>query len=107
MQTRFQARRISKQRMDSLRKSGRMKDGILLDSFSGFLIVEPLGSNLGRDQVEAERGAQTPGAGGRSTGRGSGGLGWRASADNRAACSAGKGHLARAAGCGWSVAWLI
>jgi hypothetical protein len=51
MQTRFQARRISKQRMDSLRKSGHMKDGILLDSFSGFLIVEPLGSNLGDGDV--------------------------------------------------------
>ena len=51
MHTKYQARRISKQRMDSVRKLGRMKDAILLDSFSGFLIVEPLGSNLGDGDV--------------------------------------------------------
>jgi len=51
MHTKFQARRISKQRVESIRKSGRMKDAIILDSFSGFLIVEPVGSNLGDGDV--------------------------------------------------------
>ena len=51
MHAKFQARRISKQRIDFLRKSGRMKDAIVLDSFSGFLIVEPVGSDLGDGDV--------------------------------------------------------
>jgi len=51
MHTKYQARRISKQRVESVRKSGRMKDAIILDSFSGFLIVEPVGSNLGDGDV--------------------------------------------------------
>ena len=51
MHAKFQARRISKQRIDFLRKSGRMKDAIVLDSFSGFLIVEPFGSDLGDGEV--------------------------------------------------------
>ena len=51
MHARFQARRISKQRIQFLRKSGRMKDAIVLDSFSGFLIVEPVGSDLGDGDV--------------------------------------------------------
>ena len=51
MHAKFQARRISKQRIEFLRKSGRMKDAIVLDSFSGFLIVEPVGSDLGDGEV--------------------------------------------------------
>ena len=51
MHAKFQACRISKQRIDFLRKSGRMKDAIVLDSFSGFLIVEPVGSDLGDGDV--------------------------------------------------------
>jgi hypothetical protein len=46
MHAKFQVRRISKQRIEFLRKSGRVKDAIVLDSFSGFLIVEPDGSDL-------------------------------------------------------------
>ena len=51
MHSKFQARRISKQRIEFLRKSGRVKDAIVLDSFSGFLIVEPVGSDLGDADV--------------------------------------------------------
>jgi hypothetical protein len=47
MQTQYQARWISKQRRDQLRKSGASAQGILLDSLKGFLIVEPVGSDLG------------------------------------------------------------
>ena len=51
MHAKFQARRISKQRIEFVRKAGRMKDAIVLDSFSGFLIVEPVGSDLGDGDV--------------------------------------------------------
>ena len=51
MQSKFLARRISKQRVEFLRKSGSLRDAIVLDSFSGFLIVEPVGSNLGDGDV--------------------------------------------------------
>jgi len=47
MQTRYQARWLSKGRRDKLRRSGASAQGILLDSLNGFLIVEPVGSNLG------------------------------------------------------------
>jgi hypothetical protein len=51
MHSKFQARRISKQRIEFLRKSGRMKDAMVLDSFTGYLIVEPVGSDLGDGDV--------------------------------------------------------
>ena len=47
MQTSYQARWVSKQRQNQLRRSGASTHGILLDSLKGFLIVEPVGSNLG------------------------------------------------------------
>jgi hypothetical protein len=47
MQTRYQARWLSKPRRDQLRRSGASTQGILLDSLKGFVIVEPVGSNLG------------------------------------------------------------
>src|SRR5688500_4190818 len=43
----FQARRISKDRVHSLRKTGDITKGILLDSFKGFIIVEPVETKLG------------------------------------------------------------
>jgi hypothetical protein len=58
VQTKHQARWVSKQRIQSLRKSGEMGRGILIDSFNGFVIVEPLGSDLGDgeplDPVQAD-----------------------------------------------------
>lgn len=48
MQTNYQARRISKARADQLKRSGSIIGrAILLDTFNGFIIVEPVGSNLG------------------------------------------------------------
>ena len=48
MQTSYQARRISKARADEVKRNrsliGRV---ILLDTFNGFILVEPLESNLG------------------------------------------------------------
>src|SRR5262249_54475316 len=49
----YQARRISKSRIDLLRKSGKINQGILIDSFTGFLIVEPTGSHLGDGETLA------------------------------------------------------
>ena len=48
MQTSYQARRISKARADEVKRSGSILGrAILLDTFNGFIIVEPVGSNLG------------------------------------------------------------
>jgi hypothetical protein len=43
----FQARWISKKQTEQARKSGGLKDGLLLSSFKGYIIVEPRGSRLG------------------------------------------------------------
>jgi hypothetical protein len=47
MKPTYQARWISKRRLDEIRKSRESCQGIVLDSFNGFLIVEPVRSNLG------------------------------------------------------------
>ena len=51
MNTRYQARWLSKQRRDALRKSGVSTRGMLLDSLKGFLVIEPVGSNLGDEEI--------------------------------------------------------
>ena len=51
MNQRYQTRWVSKDRVNSLRKSGAMRQGILVDLFNGFLMVEPVGSNLGDGEV--------------------------------------------------------
>ena len=58
MQTKHQARWISKQRLASLRKSGQIGHAIALDCLNGFLIVEPVGSNLGDGPVLNQTEAQ-------------------------------------------------
>lgn len=47
----YQARWISKKRADEVRKTGAIRKGVLLDSFNGIIIVEPVGSNLGDGEV--------------------------------------------------------
>ena len=47
----FQARWISKKKADEVRKTGALRKGVLLDSFNGIIIVEPVGSNLGDGDV--------------------------------------------------------
>jgi hypothetical protein len=47
MKPAYQARWISKQRLEELRRTRQVQQGIVLDSFNGFLIVEPVGSDLG------------------------------------------------------------
>jgi hypothetical protein len=43
----FQARWISRDRANQLKRSGRLGNAVLLDTFNGFLIIEPVGGNLG------------------------------------------------------------
>jgi hypothetical protein len=48
MQASYQARRISKARADQVKRSGSVIGrAVLLDTFNGFIIVEPVGSVLG------------------------------------------------------------
>jgi hypothetical protein len=51
MHTGFQARWVSKQRRDRLKRTGRAGGAVLLDVLNGFLIVEPAGSGLGDGDV--------------------------------------------------------
>lgn len=51
MQAMYQARWISKERLRQLRKSGSLGKGLLLDSFNGWIIVEPAGSELGDGEI--------------------------------------------------------
>jgi hypothetical protein len=54
MDTHYQARRISKQRAEALKKKG-LGDALLLDLFNGFVIVEPVGSDLGDGDVLSQQ----------------------------------------------------
>lgn len=54
MDEQFQLRRISKTCADQLKKSGALGSSLLLDTFNGFLLVEPVGSNLGDGDILAQ-----------------------------------------------------
>jgi hypothetical protein len=54
MRTRYQARWISKQRADALRKTVHTHGAMLLDSFNGLIVIEPVGSHLGDGPVLSE-----------------------------------------------------
>ncbi len=47
----YQARWISKGRLDALRRRGGWRPGVLVESYNGYLIVEPAGSDLGDGPV--------------------------------------------------------
>jgi hypothetical protein len=51
MQSQFQARRISKQRADEVKKSPALRRALLLNTFNGIIIIEPAGSNLGDGEI--------------------------------------------------------
>jgi hypothetical protein len=51
MDAQFQARRVSKRRADEVKKSGILGRSLLIDMFNGFIIIEPIGSNLGDGDV--------------------------------------------------------
>jgi hypothetical protein len=46
MQKQYEARWISKRQAEAIRRSGELGRVILLDSLKGFIIVQPVGSNL-------------------------------------------------------------
>jgi hypothetical protein len=51
MTVQYQARWISKNRCLSVKKAGAMAGALLLDGFNGFILVEPVGSDLGDGPV--------------------------------------------------------
>jgi hypothetical protein len=51
MRSNYQARRISKGRVAALRRSGAFRQSVLLDSYTGLIVVEPRGSDLGDGEV--------------------------------------------------------
>jgi hypothetical protein len=48
---RYQARWISKAQISNLRRTGGLSRAVLVDYRTGFVIVEPVGSNLGDGEV--------------------------------------------------------
>ncbi len=51
MQAEFQARRISKRRADEVKKSGILGRALLMNTFNGIIIIEPVGSHLGDGDI--------------------------------------------------------
>jgi hypothetical protein len=51
MQAQYQARRISKRRADEVKKSPLLGRSLLMNMFNGFIIIEPVDSNLGDGDV--------------------------------------------------------
>jgi hypothetical protein len=51
IQPKYQARRISKSRRDLLLRARSSSKGIVLDSINGFIMVEPVGSDLGDGEI--------------------------------------------------------
>ena len=51
MATQYQARWVSRPRANQIKRTGAMAQGVLLDAFKGFIVVEPVGSNLGDGDI--------------------------------------------------------
>lgn len=51
MQAQFQAKRISKRRADEVKRSGILGRSLLINTFNGIIIVEPVESNLGDGDI--------------------------------------------------------
>jgi hypothetical protein len=49
--TRYQTRRISRERLSAVRKAGGLGPAILVDHFQGLLVVEPVGGDVGDGAV--------------------------------------------------------
>jgi hypothetical protein len=53
MDANYQARWISKNQLTALRKTGTVRQGVLVHHLNGMVIVEPVGSKLGEGKVLA------------------------------------------------------
>jgi len=51
MQAEFQARRISKRRADEVKRSAALGRSLLLNTFNGIIIIEPVGKDLGDGDI--------------------------------------------------------
>lgn len=51
MHDQFQARRISKRRADEVKRSAALGRSLLLNTFNGIIVIEPMESNLGDGDV--------------------------------------------------------
>ena len=58
MAMQFQARWVSRQRANQIKRTGAAGHGILLDTFKGFIVVEPIGSNLGDGPILSRQEAE-------------------------------------------------
>lgn len=47
----YQARRLSKPRADQVKKSPAVTGALLINTFNGFIIIEPMGANLGDGSI--------------------------------------------------------
>ena len=54
MRAKYQARWISKNQLNSLRRKGALNQGVLVNHFKGFVIVEPVGSRLAKQTTGAD-----------------------------------------------------
>jgi hypothetical protein len=54
----YQARWVTRQRAEDLRKHRGLGGALLLDVFNGYIIVEPVGSDLGDGQVLSHQEAE-------------------------------------------------
>ncbi len=54
MSTNHQARWITRQRLDQVKRGGQLEQGILLDTYNGYIVVEPAGSNIGDGAILSE-----------------------------------------------------
>jgi len=51
MHAEFQARRISKRRADEVKRSAALGRSLLLNTFNGIIIIEPVGKDLGDGDI--------------------------------------------------------
>jgi hypothetical protein len=51
MHTKYQARWISKNRLQDIKRHRNLHDAMLMDCYNGVIVVEPVGSNFGDGPV--------------------------------------------------------
>jgi hypothetical protein len=58
MQSHYQVRWVTRRRLEELKKAGRLGQGLFLNLFSGAVVVEPAGGDLGDGPVLSEAEAE-------------------------------------------------